>query len=137
MQSSRRLVIAMAVMAGACKKTAPPGNVSAAGHRDPARCPTIHSAEIRVCPSQNCGGNSPSINGFPINGLHTTPVSDADPSHGCPNREDVSLTLDSLEGPHCESGAMLDVDGYMLFGSKGGRRVCEGDQLEGASFKVQ
>lgn len=79
------------------------------------------------CPSWTCGSNSPLINTFPINGLHT---------EGCKNGERIAL-VGTLEGGTGCTGLILDADRSGLIGrSLVGGQSCNGGALKGASFTV-
>jgi hypothetical protein len=79
----------------------------------------------------SCGGNSPIVNAFPINGLR--PDGECDP-------EGVQLMPGSLSGGvnnKCD-GSTLGVAHNALVGVKpDGSYACEGDALKGASFVVR
>lgn len=79
------------------------------------------------CSPTNCGGNSPVVNGFPINGI--------DPD-GKINYQSIGLIKNSLEStlhPECNGQRLaLDPDGYLVAG-----KDCSGEKLEGAKFAVR
>src|SRR5262245_44675648 len=76
------------------------------------------------CTTRDCGGNSPIVNRFPINGLSN------DGQGGC-NRSGVQLLPHSLQGGGCGSGADLALDptGTKLIGRRRGNVVCTGEEL--------
>lgn len=95
------------------------------------------------CDSYSCGTNSPTINGFPLNGLR--------PDGEC-NKEGVQLVPGSMMGGDANSCAGLTLDlnaidrtaddhgmnGNVLVGrDRNGIIKCEGKQLLGASFEVR
>jgi hypothetical protein len=84
------------------------------------------------CTTSDCGGNSPIVNGFPVNGISK------DASGAC-NQLGVQLIPHSLEGGHCGRGAELGLDatGTHLVGTRLGKVVCTGEELTGASFLVR
>lgn len=84
------------------------------------------------CTTSDCGGNSPIVNSFPVNGFSK------DASGVC-NQLGVQLIPHSLEGGHCGRGAELGLDatGTRLIGTRQGQVVCTGEELTGASFLVR
>lgn len=89
-------------------------------------CPNVSFLE---CQSPTCGGNSPVVNGFPINGVH--------PAGAC-NAEQVRLMPKSLGGGGCGRRATLDVDERgRLIGTSGTAGTCSGDALKGSRFTVR
>jgi hypothetical protein len=84
------------------------------------------------CTSSDCPGNSPVVNGFPINGFSKE-------STGACNQLGVQLIPHSLQGGHCGNGADLGLDstGTRLIGTRLGQVVCTGEELTGASFLVR
>jgi hypothetical protein len=84
------------------------------------------------CNTQQCGGNSPVVNGFPVNGFSKE-------ARGACNSSGVQLLPHSLQGGDCGSGADLGLDpsGTRLIGSRNGKVVCTGEELTGASFLVR
>ncbi|HEU4727768.1 MAG TPA: ADYC domain-containing protein [Kofleriaceae bacterium] len=94
------------------------------------------------CHSSSCGGNSPVVNTFEINGLHPD---------GCLNADHVALDPDSLDlaGTRCASASKKH---YLDFAESGGstdyqlvatpatnepdNQLCEGADLVGATFMV-
>lgn len=84
------------------------------------------------CNTQECGGNSSIVNGFPVNGFSKE-------ASGTCNPSGVQLLPHSLQGGDCGSGAELGLDpsGTRLIGTRLGKVVCTGEQLTGASFLVR
>lgn len=85
----------------------------------------------RFCDNGVCGTNSPTVNGFPINGVR---------SNGQCNSDGVQLIPGSLSGGQGErcTGATLDLDGNELVGlNPDGTVRCRGAELKGASFEVR
>jgi hypothetical protein len=83
------------------------------------------------CMSQTCGGNSPAINAFPVQGFRP----DGECSHEGAQLVPASMIATDPKSA-CE-GATLDVDGEEFVGRKAGKVVCKGDQLLGATFEVR
>jgi hypothetical protein len=94
-------------------------------------CQIIGVAEDPTCKPPDCGGNSPVVNGFPINGFSK------DAAGAC-NPGGVQLLPRSLEGGGCGSGADLGFETQgRLIGRRGDTVVCSGEQLTGATFLVR
>jgi len=98
----------------------------------PAALPVCTDPDVdRFCDNGVCGPNSPTVNGFPINGVR--------PNGQC-NTDGVQLIPGSLiggQGNLC-TGASLDLDTDHLVGlNADGAIQCKGEQLKGASFEVR
>jgi hypothetical protein len=113
--------------AGCSDRTGPP----AAPDFSVQTCPRLNTADFD-CSPLNCGGNSPTVNGFPINGFSKD-------GQGECNVGGVQLIPHSLQGGHCGSGADLGLDrtGTRLVGTRLGKVVCAGEELTGATFIVR
>jgi hypothetical protein len=85
-----------------------------------------------TCQPPDCGGNSPVVNGFPINGFSKD-------GGGACNPAGVQLLPRSLQGGGCGSGADLgfEPEGLRLVGRRDDEVVCTGEQLTGATFQVR
>lgn len=122
----------------ACRAILAVGIAACGGLPQPA--PVVPDFAAKTCPAprldfctvRDCGGNSPIINSFPINGL-----SKDEP--GACNAQGVQLVPRSLQGGACGSGAELALDaaGGRLVGRRDGAVVCKGEQLTGATFIVR
>lgn len=107
-------------------------------HVDPVQntlvpqCQHPQEPVLQGCPSQTCGGNSPAVNTFPVNGVRP---------HGQCDREGIQLMPGSLQGGGCGQGADLTNDGNVLIGVRDGAEVCRaGDpahDLVSATFDVR
>jgi hypothetical protein len=118
------LVLGAAVLGGtSCRGSG--GGTVLPDYKKPCPLPLIEE----ICKPNDCGHNSPVANTFPIDGFSIKPG-------GC-NDEHVQVLPRSLHGGGCGSGADLDVDGDVLIGRRGGKEVCRGEQLAGASFIVR
>src|SRR5262245_18278026 len=99
------IILLMGELAG-CKNPAP---VPARAPQGPdfgvplCRPPVFPQAGTGDCTSIGCPGNSPVVNGFPINGFSK------DATGAC-NQAGVQLIPHSLEGGHCGRGADLGLD---------------------------
>lgn len=95
-------------------------------------CQLLGVATDPTCQPPDCGGNSPAVNGFPINGFSKE-------ARGACNPAGVQLLPRSLQGGGCGRGAELGLDpaGMRLVGRRGGKVVCTGEQLAGATFLVR
>ena len=104
-------------------------------------CDDMVALQVLVdCGSSNCGGNSPVINQFPINGLH---------SGGCKNLQELSLDRESFRPPPPSKSKGMPVsqacqgtgltlhatnDELEAMGSDG--KVCKGRALVGGVFTI-
>lgn len=83
--------------------------------------------KIYECHTQQCGGNSPDVNGFPVNGLH---------SAGLMNKEGFRLVPNSIEGNDECKGGTLVVEGTLL-AAKDSHGECRDEKLVGTTFLVE
>jgi len=92
-------------------------------------CSPVH---VDICTPPDCFPNSSATNTFPINGLSM------DGSGEC-NQAHIQLIPQSLTGGGCPSGADLTFDKPTgkLVGKRGGKTVCSGQALAGATFIVR
>ncbi len=125
--SSVSVVLGLVGCGGAQEAPAPPDFSVPA-----CQAPVALVAPDITCPERNCGENSPIVNGFPINGL-------SNHGRGTCNRSGVQLLPRSLQGGGCGSGADLALDPTegVLIGERGGKVVCTGERLTGATFTVR
>jgi len=128
MTITRPLICTFALLAGGCSET-----------KSPQPQPTVALTSLKMCtkppppscPFYTCGGNSPVINAFPINGVR---------SDGECNLEGVQLVPDSLSGGlnNLCNGSTLDVRDNKLIGLRSnGTTACEEDQLKNATFVLR
>jgi hypothetical protein len=119
-------VLATATVAGCDLLASPP--ITADAGLDAAG-PTGAPEEPDRCLPSDCGGNSPVINGFPIDGLHAA---------GVANHEGFALVRGSVRGGACDGGS-LDVDDeadeLVVRGADDAVR-CRGADVEGITFAV-
>lgn len=92
-------------------------------------CPVFPDGQ--ECHGTTCGGNSPDVNAFPINGLHI--------AH-CPNPLRVRLDDQALHRGRsgCPADAALDHDGKggLIGKDADGQVVCRGSELIGATIEL-
>lgn len=83
---------------------------------------------VLVCQTSNCGGNSPVVNRFPINGFNPS---------GYFNSQGIRLKLRSIRARNSCNGATLNVDGStgQLIGE--GQGACRHADLVGATFQIE
>lgn len=84
-----------------------------------------------ICETSNCGGNSPIVNGFPINGLNP---------NGTENLEHIALVPNSVISHlnnNRKCNGSLDVDKFGLIVTVPGATPCTGGDLYGATFEVE
>jgi ADYC domain len=81
-----------------------------------------------VCPPP-CGGNSPMVNSFPVNGA-------AIHGDGACNPEGVQIVPNSVNNGKCAPGSNLTFDGTNLVAVHGADK-CQGDDLEHSTFEIR
>lgn len=133
---SRLVVVSSIALAGGLSGCKPSTSTSTPAPEGPdfgvTLCKQPFFPQDGNCTTSDCGGNSPIVNSFPINGFSK------DASGVC-NQLGVQLIPHSLEGGHCGRGADLGLDatGTRLIGTRLGQVVCTGEELTGASFLVR